>query len=244
MTLISLPRDIWIPEIRAKINSAYYWGKQKEVGGITYVKPLVEEIIGQPVEYGVVIDFSGFKEIIDILGGIDVNVERSFVDEEFPIPGRENDLCDGDKTFKCRYQTISFEKGLQHMDGTTALNFVRSRHAKGDEGTDFARDARQQKVIIAIKEKMLTPETYFSLEKTSALLKVIEKSVETDIDSRTGAVLGRYALESKNNMLDQVLPEDLLVNPPASSKYDYQYVFIPKAKDWSEVQKWIGENLP
>ncbi len=81
--LVSIPRDIWIPEIRAKINSAYYWGKQKEAGGgLKLAKSLVEEITGQPIQYGLVVDFDGFTEIVDVVGGIELNVEHTFVDEK------------------------------------------------------------------------------------------------------------------------------------------------------------------
>ncbi|KKR38147.1 MAG: Cell envelope-related transcriptional attenuator [Candidatus Woesebacteria bacterium GW2011_GWB1_40_101] len=94
IVLISVPRDIWIPAIRAKINSAYYWGNQKESdGGLTLAKSTVEEIVGEPVHYGLVLDFNGFVKIIDVLGGINVMVERAFVDEMYPIAGRENDQC-------------------------------------------------------------------------------------------------------------------------------------------------------
>src|SRR3990170_5959163 len=106
LTLISVPRDIWVPEIRAKLNAAYFWGKQKEEwGGLTLTKSLVEDILGQPIHYAVVLDFNGFKKVIDVLGGIEVEVERAFVDEKYPIEGKENDECGGDKEFKCRYES-------------------------------------------------------------------------------------------------------------------------------------------
>ncbi|HKC04783.1 MAG TPA: LCP family protein, partial [Patescibacteria group bacterium] len=109
---ISIPRDLWIPEIRAKINSAYYWGNQKNPGGgITFAKAITQEVVGIPIHYGVVIDFSAFKDIVDSIGGIDVNVEKGFTDKLYPIAGRENDTCSGDKTFACRYESITFLPG-------------------------------------------------------------------------------------------------------------------------------------
>ena len=163
--LISVPRDIWIPEIRAKINSAYYWGKQKNNDGMSLSKDLVEGIVGEPIHYVVVFDFSSFTKIIDVLGGVEVNVERSFIDEKYPIAGKENDLCEGDKTYKCRYETITFGKGKQLMDGTTALKFVRSRNAQGDEGTDIAREQRQQEIIVAVKNTILSTKTLLNPNK-------------------------------------------------------------------------------
>ena len=245
ISLFSLPRDIWVPAIRAKVNSAYYWGGVKqEGGGLILAKSTVEEIVGQPVQYGLVIDFSGFTRIIDVVGGIEVDVENAFVDEKYPIPGKENDLCDGDKEYKCRYETISFQKGIQTMGGETALKFVRSRNALGDEGTDIARTARQQKVLLAVRQKVLSSKVLFSPKTLAGIWKVVRESVETDISPESGAVLARHAISAREKINTFVLLEELLVNPPISPRYDDQYVFIPAAGDWSEVHKWISERLP
>lgn len=245
VTVVSLPRDIWIPAIRAKINSAYYWGKQRqEGGGLILAKSTVEEIVGQPVQYGLVVDFSGFTKIIDVLGGIEVNVERVFVDEKYPIPGRENDLCDGDKEYKCRYETIKFESGAKLMDGETALKFVRSRNAQGEEGTDIARAARQQKVLLAIREKILSPAILLSPRKLLSIWRAVKNSIESDISADTGVVLVRRALDAREEISTFVLSEELLENPPVSPRYDNQYVFVAKKGDWSEINKWVLERLP
>lgn len=245
ISLFSLPRDIWIPEIRAKVNSAYYWGEQKqEGGGLILAKSTVEEIGGQPVHYALVVDFSGFVKIIDVLGGIMVEVERSFIDEKYPIPGKENDLCEGDKEYRCRYETVSFEKGVQIMDGETALKFVRSRNAEGEEGTDIARAGRQQKVLLGIRQKVLSPRTFLSPLKLIRIWRVVRDSIESDIPAEKGAVLIRKAFNAREKVNTFVLAEELLLNPPALPRFDYQYVFIPKEGDWSEVHKWILERLP
>ena len=245
ISIFSLPRDIWIPEIRAKINSAYYWGKQrKEGGGLILAKSSVEEIVGSPVHYGLVVDFTGFTKIVNVLGGIEIGVERAFVDEKYPVPGRENDECDGDKEFKCRYETVKFEKGIRLMDGETALKFVRSRNAQGEEGTDIARAARQQKVLIAIREKVLSPKILFSPRKLLAISKVFKNSIESDISRDAGAILIRRALDASEEISTFVLADELLLNPPISPRYDNQYVFTPRGGNWGQVHKWISERLP
>lgn len=240
LTFVSLPRDIWIPELRAKLNSVYYWGNiKKQNGGILLAKSTVEKLLDEPIQYAVVLDFSGFKKIIDVFGGIEVDVEHEFTDEKFPIAGRENDLCGGDLEYLCRYETVSFRKGRQHMDGETALKFVRSRHAIGDEGTDIARSARQQKVISAVKDKVLSRETIFSKDKIQALIAAVEENIETDIDFKAGAVLARTNLHAGENIYSFVLPEEFYSNPTPSPQYDNLYVFIPKNGNWSQMHKWI-----
>ncbi len=239
LTLISIPRDLWIPEIRAKVNSAYHYG------GIPLAKESVGKVIGAPIQYGVVIDFSGFKDVVGVLGGIEVNVERSFTDREYPVPGRENDLCGGDKAFACRYETLNFEAGMQIMDGATALKFVRSRHAEGEEGTDTARAARQQKVVEAIKNKLLSPRIFLNPIKDIEIYKVVKNFVQTDISMTGGPVLARKILGSRKSIRQLLIPQDLLVSPPISSRYDNQYVFIPKLGNgrWTEINSWVAQTL-
>jgi len=251
--LVSIPRDVWVPDIMAKINSTYFWGKngsayftlQDTGGGIAFAKRIVGKIVGKSIQYGVVIDFSAFKDIVDAIGGISVDVERPFVDNFYPIAGRENDMCGGDRSYTCRYETVIFDSGVQYMNGETALKFVRSRHAEGTEGTDIARESRQQKVIEAIKNKILQPKTYLSVKKVSSLVSIAEKYVETDIDFPTAGILGRYALSNIKNITQEAFPQELLVVPPTSAIYDNLYVFVPKVGNgqWEEIQKWFSSLL-
>ena len=238
--LLSLPRDIWIPSLRAKLNSAYYWGNQKqEKGGLILAKSSTEEIVGKPIHYGIIVDFSGFKRIIDVLGGIKVEVQTSFIDEKYPIAGRENDECDGDPDFKCRYESVKFDAGVQSMDGETALKFVRSRNAEGDEGTDLARSARQQKVIAATKDRVLKPDVFLSPKKMLTLWKVTKDSIETDMDPSAVAILARRVVENGQKISSFVLPEEFLLKPPASSLYDNLYVFLPRGESWDGLHGWV-----
>lgn len=241
--IISIPRDIWIPEIRAKLNSAYYWGKQKDNDGLSLAASQVEGIFEKPIHYVVVFDFSSFTKIIDVLGGVKVDVENSFIDEKYPIAGKENDLCNGDMTFQCRYETIKFEKGLQQMNGQTALKYVRSRNAQGDEGTDIAREKRQQKIIIAVKNTILSSKTLLNPKKIWEIWLVLKRTIETNIDESAGVIIARKLLDAKNNIRSSVIPEELLFNPPISLRYDNQYVFVFKSGNFIEVRKWIESFL-
>ncbi len=235
ITTISIPRDLWIPSIRAKINSAYHYG------GADLAKLSTEQVLGIPIQYTVILDFSGFKDIVDALGGITVTVETTFTDNLYPIAGQENDLCDGDKLFKCRYESVTFNAGTQIMSGDTALKFVRSRHAVGDEGTDTAREARQQKVISAIENRFLDPKVFLNPKKDLSIWKVVMNSLETDVDNEAGAVIARKVFNARKSVTKYLIPSDLLVNPPTTYKYDKQYVFVPTAGNgrWEEINKWV-----
>ncbi|QQG40857.1 MAG: LCP family protein [Candidatus Levyibacteriota bacterium] len=266
-TLVSLPRDLWAPELKAKINTAYAYGEDKQKGGgIILAKAVVEKILGQPVNYVIRVDFRGFIQAIDLLGGIDVDVEQSFDDYEYPIVGKEVDTCgfEGEEfekratasaqleAFPCRYQHVSFEKGLQHMDGETALFFVRSRHAKGDEGTDMARSKRQEKVITAFKEKVFSTGTLLNPMKVLSLYDTFQASIDTDIQkseyddflrlfrkmqyAKTESIVFFYATENEKEI------QTLLINPKPSEEYNNQWVIIPRAGNgnFSEIQNYAS----
>ncbi len=266
-TLISLPRDLWVPELRAKINTAYAYGEgKKEGGGKILTGAVTEKILNQPVDYVIRIDFRGFIQAIDLVGGIDVDVERDFDDYEYPIAGKETDTCGYEAeefekratassqldAFPCRYQHISFQKGLQHMNGEDALRFVRSRHAKGVEGTDMARSKRQEKVIAAFKEKVFSTGTLLNPVKLLNLYDTFQASIDTDIKrseyddflrlfqkmqyAATQSVVFFYATE------DEQQTKTLLVNPLTSEEYDNQWVIVPRAgnSNFSEIHTHVS----
>lgn len=246
--LLSLPRDIWIPQMRAKINTAYYYGNQKEGLGMEWARRYVSEIVGQPIDYVVVISFDGFVKIVDYLGGIEVQVDKAFTDTEYPIPGREDDPCGGDPKTRCRYETIAFAQGRQFMDGATALKFARSRHSEGNEGSDFARAARQQGLIVAIREKVLAPVFLLSPTRVTGLLDLVVNSVETDVPQSHFASFGKLALKARSaEIKSQVIPGSIIENekkgflyhPRLTRQQDNQWVLVPRADTWQPLHEWI-----
>lgn len=236
-SVISIPRDIWIPEIRAKLNTAYHYG------GYKMADDSVTSVTSIPVKYNVLINFTVFKELIDSIGGIEVNVENSFVDEKYPIAGLENDSCNGDKTFSCRYEKLVINQGRQTMDGELALKFVRSRNSKGDEGTDIAREKRQQKVINAIKERVLSSKVLLNPKAIEKLYKVTLSNVKSDMDRESLLILSKFVLESNFNVNYMGIPEDMLTVSQNNVKYDKQYVFLPKSGSWKTLQEWILNKI-
>ena len=246
LATISIPRDVWSEALHDKINSAYAYGEAKKKGaGFILAKAEVQAIIGQPIHYAAAINFDQFEELIDFLGGVEVNVENSFVDKEFPIAGKENDLCNDDLEYKCRYKTVSFTKGITLMDGQTALNFVRSRHAIGSEGTDFAREKRQQKTIEAIKNKLITFVKKPNLDNYQKLYDLLDKLVKRDINNQQVAIILKGIILKRNLKQEKiVLSEDFFINPEANlGRYDGLWVLTPINDDIQIVHKYIDCRL-
>jgi len=246
LTTVSIPRDIWSETLQDKINSAYAYGEaKKKGGGFILAKAEISSIVGLPIQYAAVVDFGQFKELVDFLGGIDVNVENSFVDKKFPIAGKENDDCGGDKEYKCRYETISFSKGVTHMDGATALKFVRSRNAEGSEGTDFAREKRQQKVIEAAKNKLIAMIKKPNLKTYQQIYAIADKLIKRNLTNQQAAIIAKNIILKGGFKQDKiVLSEEFFTNPPLNSEqYDGLWVLVPTDKTYSLIHQYIDCNL-
>lgn len=92
VSLISLPRDLWLDGQKIKVNVLYQTGLNKG-SGLSLPKEEIGKILGLKIPYAVRVDFSGFTRAVDLVGGIDVEVERTFDDYSYPVPGKENELC-------------------------------------------------------------------------------------------------------------------------------------------------------
>jgi len=249
MTLISLPRDLWVKSslgYYGKINSVYaQTNKSGQMLGPEGVKDVVSEVLGIPVHYNITINFEVFKKIIDTLGGIEVNIENSFTDSEYPIEGKEN------APLNERYETVTFKKGIEKMDGERALKYSRSRHGDGVEGTDFARSKRQQQIILAIKDKLMSANTIIDLPKLKELYTVYETEVESNISSED--LVSFFSLYKKIDLqsLKRVVLDDrssledggLLIAPENRDEYGGAYVLIPRSGDYSQIQAYVKKYL-
>lgn len=241
MAMISVPRDLWSDTLKDKVNSSYHYGEEKKAGGgLTIVKVVVEDMVGLPIHYVLLIDFSGFESIIDIVGGITVNVPTAFTDPEFPIAGKEDDLCDGDPEFACRYETVTFDQGPQHMDGEQALTYVRSRHAEGDEGSDFARGRRQQEVLVALTETLKNPLTWLSPSRAFTLFEAFDRATTTDMRVGELATIGKIVMRSGAREPKRISFVELLTEPPL---WMYgRYTLVPK-ESFSAIHEYITSQL-
>lgn len=230
--MIPIPRDIWVPSLAAKINTAYHYG------GIPLAKTALTEVIGLPIHYVVILDFAGFERMIDAVGGIDVTVEHSFDDYKYPIPGLEDAYPES-----TRYEHLHFDAGTAHMDGALALKFARSRHSEGDEGTDFARSARQELVINAFKDKLLSTRTLLNISTLSTLRQSLSSSLITDLSDQEFGSLVRLFV-STVNQTKSVRTLDLtsqFINPKNASLYQNQWVLIP-ATSFTELAQYVKDN--
>ncbi|TSC65429.1 MAG: cell envelope-related transcriptional attenuator [Candidatus Doudnabacteria bacterium Gr01-1014_77] len=272
ITYIPVPRDTWVKipthgydGIYAKINAAYAYGIDSKNypnklpqfsgvnGGGSLSKYEISQVLGIHVDYYLAMDFSGFKKIVDTLGGVEIDVENSFTDYSYPSGDKNVDAasCTSEELpdsliSECRYKKVSFEKGLQYMDGSMALEYARSRHAAGIEGSDFSRSKRQQKLISAIAHKAAS---IGALSKVFSLMDVVSNHFKTDLSVAEIKDLADYLKTADNNgSLKQAKHLSLTDEPNffvSSWSEDKQWILIPAAGfgDFSDIKEYIKGQL-
>lgn len=230
VALFSLPRDLYVPIENygsAKINAAHAYGEQNNYpgGGPALAGKTVENVVGVPMNYYVRVDFSGFKDIVDSLGGVTVDVENSFCDYQY----QDHALKKG--------EAVCFDKGKQKLDGIRALQYSRSRHAAGVEGSDFARSKRQQKLLVAIKEKALSGDTLTNPKKMLDLFAALGKHIKTDAPMADMLRVFELAKGIDNSKIISRnfdnSAKGLLIS---SSSATTGYILQPRSGDFKEIQ--------
>ncbi len=244
VAMLSIPRDFYIRTeyygssrineiVRNVKNRLVYQKKHTEAEAraeaIKILRNKVEEIVELDLHYYAMIDFNGFKSVVDALGGVDVVVEQDIRDTTYPA-----DTGWG-------YQTFAIKKGPQHLDGATALKYARSRHTT----SDFDRALRQQKVIQAIKDKAFELRTLTSPSKLKGIFNSVDENFESDLEIGEIITFAKHISKiPRENILSKVLVDEptweggFLATPPRED-YGGAFVLIPYAGDLSEIHRYV-----
>lgn len=234
LALLSIPRDmvVQIPgNGLEKINAANAYGETNGYpgGGAAMAARIMEDTLDLPINYYARIDFAGFEKMIDDMGGVKINIKRGFTDLQYP----DNDLG---------YEVVSFEAGEQILNGDQALKYVRSRHAEGEAG-DFARVKRQQNLLVALKDKILSPGSLLSPSKLTKLYKNLNQNIATNIQVwEIPMFIGLVRNADFSNITFKVLDDSPAGPLYATTLENGAYVLAPKIADYSEIQ-FIAKNL-
>ncbi|MEM9773782.1 MAG: LCP family protein [Chloroflexota bacterium] len=183
-SIMNIPRDMYadIPTVgRARINTAFNWGFARGVGGpaggASLAIQTVERNLAIKIDHYILLDFTSFIRAVDAIGGIEVNVPEDIYDATYP-------------TMNYGYQVFSVPAGINQFDGDTALKYARTRH--GD--SDFGRSERQQQVIMAVRNQVLTSGADQLIVQLPRLYNEVSEGVRTDLnitDMLTLATLAR-----------------------------------------------------
>ena len=207
--LVSFPRDllVTIPGLgQERINVAYRYGELAKLpgGGPELAKRTIEQNFGLTVHYYARVDFRGFERIVDTLGGVLVDVEVPLKDDEYP-------------TEDYGITRIYIPAGPQVLDGKTALQYARSRH--GDPDGDFGRMRRQQRLLLALRDRSFQLDL---IPKAPTLIELAQETISTDLSPRQLLALARLAQEiERDDIRTLVLDRDLAVPFKGPGGADY-----------------------
>jgi polyisoprenyl-teichoic acid--peptidoglycan teichoic acid transferase len=224
VSYLSIPRDLRV-EIpgygTSKINAA------SQIGGPALTLATVKALTGLPIDHVVVVNFDGFKDLIDAVGGIDVKVPKPILSNKFDCPY---------KPARCaNWKGWRFEKGTQHMDGRRALVYSRIRTNQLDPSdTDITRGNRQQIVADAVGKKLASVGTFLRLPFMGSELAA---PLATDLSAWELAQLGWVRFRSGGNSIRCRLGGD-------PSSYNGESVLLGSEDNVSVIAMWLGRTAP
>lgn len=224
--MISIPRDLYgapLPDgtpFNRKLNTLMVYASahpdEFPRGGVATLKATIGNLLGVPIHYFAAINMFGFKQTVDSIGGVDISVERAIND---PTYWDEYDRLTG----------FYLKAGTYHMDGHTALAFVRSRKGTGDN--DFTRADRQQQLLTAIRDKLTAGNLLLALP---GLLDAVKNTISTDVPSRRLAELAAAVQGADMSQLQRIVlqpPEFMTVDAHSPAGY----ILIPNLEAIREI---------
>jgi len=241
--LISLPRDLWVKipalprdgSMWGKLNSAYAIGIDRDnfpnvrdqwktpTGGGDLAVATVAEVTGLHIDYWVGVDFEAFRDVVNALGGIDLDVPEPLDDPFFPL---------GETT---GYMHIRFNAGPQHLDGERALEYARSRETT----SDFDRSRRQQLIMLSVRQRVLTLN---ALPKLFSLLGALQNNVRTSLRPGEMRQLADLASQFKEGDIRRVGIDDK--NFLRIAFNEGGYVLLSRDPSYATLQRYLAQALP
>lgn len=218
-SVVSIPRDLYIKigDKQEKINAAFEYGLAKKEG-VEYVKELFSRITGIYIDYAAVIDFSSFEQIIDRVGGVDIVLDKPFVEKtqwgyEFDLPAGEN-----------------------HLDGKSALYYARSRFSTND----FDRARRQQQILFALKDKLAQIDFFSEPVKALEIFNTIRSNIYTDVGLWDIKNLLNLGNKINGNTKHHVVSIENLVY---ESNINGSYVLLPNGDNFNGIKQLFQDIL-
>lgn len=278
-SIISIPRDLYVKvpgrEEQRKINAVYALGEERSLhqGGMDDMRTIVGEITGLDIPYVITINFQGFKDLVNALGGINVTLTESF---EESMQFREPHVCDSyvftvptkPPQFEHKYHTrtdgtryiaksyplcynpnlecggaFKLSTGENLLDGDKALCYARSRVTSND----FERAKRQQQVIQSIKDKALATGTLTNFDTINNVLDSLGNNVRTNLEAwemqRFVELYQKAGNESKLTQKVLDTTEEGLLYHPENRAPEAGYILLPRGDTYDRIRELFKNSL-
>ena len=218
VSMVSIPRDLASVPLGdgnvfgPKINSLMSWAERHPTdfpaGGIHALQGAIGALLGIPIHYYATIDLRGFVKMVDAVGGVDITVARPLSDPNYGGFG----VGPG----------WSIEPGVHHLDGANALAYARIRKSTGE--SDFTRAARQQEVLVALRDRTVRAGALLNLP---SLLTAIGGTIRTDLSADRLPELAALAEQIDSSSTTRVVLSGPMIKSGGSSQYGSTFVPVP-----------------
>ena len=220
--MVTIPRDTRIHLENAgefsgiqKINSAYTFGSISGYGDVKLQLETVEKLINVPIDYYIVMNFNGFRDIVDALGGVNIDVKEPFWEENFYT----NEI-------------IEFEKGKQQLSGEEALAFVRMR--KRPENAIYPREERQGQFVKATINQAISAGTLFKVGK---ITEVLGENIQVNLSANEILALQKKYIQSDGFSIQSIEVEG------ENRRVDGSDYYIPEEESLKTVSNELRKLL-
>ena len=249
LNLISTPRDLWFYEKEVKINNLYPLSLESGQNKFDYLKSNFEIIYGQPIDHIVIITTENLINFVNIIGGVDLYLEKGFTDDQYPNPEYIKNPISSIPVYK----TISFPDGWNHLDSTNVTEFVRSRKSAEtatDGGTDIGRIQRQQLLIDTILNKIKSG----TFVNTTSQLKNLYFFWQNDISKtlsdtdilQIGLVLNKNLKNISLNKIEIPIGTNStngVIYHPEKANFTKQWIFVTNNDKYQSLHQFILNQL-
>ncbi len=232
--LFSLPRDLLVKIPGSvnftKLNALYAINKNNSGREFDLIQQKVQEITGLTINHYIFVDLTAVKNLVDILGGVNILVKKDIIDTAFPGPNHS-------------FQTFTIKAGWRYLDGETALKYIRSRHSAGG---DFDRIARQQEILQAIKQKVLSLRIW-NIGTFFTIYQSLTSQIKTDLNLLEMNDLWQdvKGVPGENVIKTELTDPSLIVTGEAVLGDETASIVKPRAglENYEEIRKYIQEII-
>jgi LCP family protein required for cell wall assembly len=232
----------WEKPTQDDLDPKYHFSNPQEQhsAGANLAANTIQNILGFKIDYWITMNFEAFRTLIDKMGGVTVCVDRAFVDNEYP----RND----DDQIDAGVMTVKFDAGCQVMNGERAIQFSRSRKSQGLEEGDFARSARQMKVVSAIKDEIMKKNL---IGNALGYMDALQGNLRVSMDPGEMFALANFFNSSEGKSIATTLkfdPEIMTGNnflQESDKGGAIGYALIPQAGEdkYTDIQAWVKSNF-
>lgn len=249
LNLISTPRDLWFYEKETKINNIYPLSLESGQNKFDFLKSNFEKLYGQQIDHVIIISTDNLINFVNIIGGVDLYLEKGFIDDQYPNP----EYIKNPSPSIPIYKTIEFPSGWIHLDSSNITEFVRSRKSAetaAQGGTDIGRIQRQQLLIDTLLNKIKSGTFINSTDQLKNLYFFWQNDIsktlsDTDV-LQIGLILNKNLKNISLNKIEIPIGTNStngIIYHPEKTNFTKQWIFTTNDDKYQSFHQFISEKI-